>query len=301
MQAIQDLSPNRRIIMAFVIMLCACLPWQASAHTVHLPANTYRGLLDRNASTTIFYGIPYATATRFKPPKPLSHDGNTTYRRTAIDTTKHGPACMQFAIPPPYDEGFDILLGTEPLAPQSEECLRMDVYVPHVQNKKHLLPVLFFTPGGGLLNGASFIYDMRAMIQHAAEIGKPFIGVAINYRLGPLGFLDPSTFRDDEINLGFADQTAALRFVNQNIGAFGGDKNRVTISEWASFGLLIGATAVLTSIIFPPNSGAERWSRINDVPTRLWRSDVVSSSMVGQCPVSVRIDKNRDELRCASK
>lgn len=72
-----------------------------------------------------------------------------------------------------------------------------------------------------MLLGASYIYDMRPLVQQSIAINKPFIGVVINYRLGPLGFLNLSTA--DDINQGFLDQSAALQFVHESIEAFGGD------------------------------------------------------------------------------
>lgn len=127
-----------------------------------------------------------------------------------VDATEHGPACINFNLPPPYDTGFGALLGDQPVKPQSEECLNLDVYVPDGDLRD--LPVLVFTPGGGFLVGCSFVYDMKPLMAHALEMDQPFVGVVLNYRLGPLGFLNPSTWGDD-INLGILDQIEALRWV----------------------------------------------------------------------------------------
>lgn len=105
--------------------------------------------------------------------------------------------------------------------------MTMDVYVPDGNYQD--LPVLFYTPGGGFLVGASFPYDMKPVVRRSAALGKPFIGVVINYRLGPLGFLNPSTW-GNEINLGLLDQVNALRYVKKYISAFGGSPEKVTIS-----------------------------------------------------------------------
>lgn len=120
------------------------------------------------------------------------------------------------------------MLGTTPIEPQSEDCLNLDVYVPDGDHKD--LPVLVFTPGGGFLVGASFVYDMKALVGRGLAIGKPFIGVSLNYRLGPLGFLNPSTWGEN-LNLGLLDQVEALRYVKRYIGAFGGSCEKVTISQ----------------------------------------------------------------------
>ena len=91
------------------------------------------------------------------------------------------------------------------------------------------LPVLFYTPGGGYLVGASFSYDFRSLVSRSVGLGKPFIAVSINYRLGPLGTLNPSVAED--MNVWLLDQFEALRWVKKHIGAFGGDGGKVTISE----------------------------------------------------------------------
>ena len=217
------------------------------------------------------YSIPYAHAARFELPEPIAKsDVSAT---NIVNASTHGPACINFNIPPPYDKGFSFLLGKEPIEPQSEDCLNMDVYVPDGNFEE--LPVLFFTPGGGFLVrvligrafcpglnlpcqdctrhgltempimnwkhtltlsfclqvGASFLYDMKPLISRAVAMGKPFIGVVLNYRLGPLGFLNPSTWDPNKINLGLLDQVEALHWVRKYISRFGGSPDKVTISE----------------------------------------------------------------------
>ena len=235
----------RTLRFIFVICLAACLSCikvspspvpsgqdshsSRSQHRVALASGAYRGLHDPTTRSTVYYGIPYARGGRFKRPVPIEEDTRTVKQTT--DATQHSPACTNFNIPPPYDEGFKELLGSAPIAPQSEDCLTMDVYVPDgAQTCDHQLPVLVFIAGGGFLNGASFIYDLRPMLEKAIDLDKPFIGVVIQYRLGPFGFLNPST-RLDDFNLGLLDQREALRYVRDNIAAFGGDRSRVTLSE----------------------------------------------------------------------
>lgn len=68
------------------------------------------------------------------------------------------------------------------------------------------------------------------MIQNAVSIGKPFIGVSINYRLGPYGFFyNQDILSTGQTNVGFRDQRLALHWVQENIAAFGGDRTKVTI------------------------------------------------------------------------
>ena len=182
---------------------------------------------DANASTTVYYGIPYAHAARFKPAVPIGSESRLC-SVDIVDASAHGPACIQFNLPPPYDKGFALLTGTTPVQPQAEDCLTMDVYVPDGGYQD--LPVLFYTPGGGFLVGASFTYDFRSLINLSIGMGKPFIAVVINYRLGPLGTLNPSIWGED-VNLSILDQVEALRYVQEHIHAFGGDPRKVTIGE----------------------------------------------------------------------
>ena len=175
---------------------------------------------------TVYYGISYGYATRFEPPAPIAL--NDTSPDRDVNSTLRGPACINFNLPPPYDKAFEVLLGTMTVEPQVEDCLSLDIYVPDGHANKNL-PVLFFSPGGAFTNAASFAHDMRPLIARSNQMNKPFLGIVINYRLGPLGFLNPSTSQD--WNIGILDQVEALRWVGRNVGAFGGNRDKVTISQ----------------------------------------------------------------------
>lgn len=89
----------------------------------------YIGLHDEDAAVTTYYSIPYARAARFELPTPIDEVDGLTASRT-VNASQHGAACINFQLPPPYDKGFGFLLGDEPIEPQSEDCLTMDVTVP---------------------------------------------------------------------------------------------------------------------------------------------------------------------------
>jgi acetylcholinesterase len=73
-------------------------------------------------------------------------------------------------------------------------------------------------------------YNLSFIVQHSVEMGKPIIGVSINYRLHAFGFLaGKEALAAGVTNLGFRDQRLALRWVNENIAAFGGAPDKVTI------------------------------------------------------------------------
>ena len=87
-------------------------------------------------------------------------------------------------------------------------------------------------PGGGFAYGGApdRRYNLSFIVQNSVDIGKPIIAASIAYRLGPFGFLNGDAVSDaGAINLGLKDQRLALHWINENIAAFGGDKEKVTI------------------------------------------------------------------------
>ena len=155
-----------------------------------------------------FRGIPYAAAPvgdlRWRPPQ--EHERWNGVR----DATSFGPHCPQVATP----------YGTPST---SEDCLFLNVFTPVKTNegRPHLLPVMFWIHGGGLVVGESDGYDPSNLV------AEDIIVVTINYRLGELGFLSHSALaaaspNGASGNYGLLDQQAALRWVQRNIRAFGG-------------------------------------------------------------------------------
>ena len=90
----------------------------------------YVGHHNPMAEVTTYYSIPYARAARFDFATPIDEiEGCCS--SDVVNATEHGAACINFNLPPPYDKGFETLLGDEPIEPQSEDCLTMDIYVPN--------------------------------------------------------------------------------------------------------------------------------------------------------------------------
>ncbi|KAF5310382.1 hypothetical protein D9611_012081 [Ephemerocybe angulata] len=178
-------------------------------------------------SVQFFGGIPFAEpplgGLRLNPPVL-----KTRLPPTVLNASSYGNACVQ---PPIMDNP----------PPQSEDCLFINVYRPASVPKSQLLPVMFFTPGGAFVVGGSNRFDGKDLVAHSVERGTPIIYVNHNYRLGPLGFPQGQE-ADDEgaLNLGVLDQIAALEWVQANIHAFGGDKDKVTIAGLSAGAMMVG-------------------------------------------------------------
>jgi para-nitrobenzyl esterase len=167
-----------------------------------------------------FMGIPYAAPpigpARWRAPaKPAQ-------RADILNANKFGPSCPQADAP----------------TRESEDCLTINIFTPARMDER--LPVMVWIHGGGLVSGtaADPLYDGSALAREGIAV------VTFNYRLGALGWLAGKQLsRDDEEdgigNYGMKDQIAALRWVHDNINAFGGDPDNVTI-----FGSSSGANAV---------------------------------------------------------
>ncbi len=143
------------------------------------------------------------------------------------------------------------LIGVRKYQPTSEDCLTLNVVAPQDADPAGPpLPVMFFIHGGGYILGSSAtpLYDGAALARRGC------VYVSVNYRLGPLGCMDLSSLstRDHPIddNLFLRDLVLALRWVKDNVAAFGGDPDNVTI-----FGESAGAHAVATLLAVPAAEG----------------------------------------------
>jgi para-nitrobenzyl esterase len=166
-----------------------------------------------------FKGIPFAAAPagdlRWKPPQPV------VAWQGVRECSEFGPDCPQA----PYTQGSPYY---SPPRQQSEDCLYLNVWTANNQADKR--PVMVWIHGGALTrgSGSTRTYDGTNLAK------KGVVLVTINYRLGPLGYLAHPELTAESPNhssgnYGVLDQIAALKWVQKNIAAFGGDPNRVTI------------------------------------------------------------------------
>jgi para-nitrobenzyl esterase len=142
---------------------------------------------------------------------------------------------------------IDILKG--PVAPQSEDCLFLNIWTPACDAKNRA--VMFWIHGGGFTAGSGYIGAYHGT--HLVERGDVVV-VTINYRLGAFGFMNLRDATNGKLPgtgaEGIADQVAALRWVKDNIAAFGGDPGNVTI-----FGESAGSASVCTLLAAPSAKG----------------------------------------------
>jgi para-nitrobenzyl esterase len=193
----------------------------------------------------VFHGIPFAAPPtgdlRWRPPAPVQPwDG-------VKETKQYSATCPQPGSAAPLN--------------MSEDCLYLNVWTP-AQSADEKLPVMVFFYGGGFKDVA---FSMPAY-NGTTLAKKGVIVVTPNYRLGALGFLahpqlDNESSHNVSGNYGILDQQAALIWVRQNIGAFGGDPFRVTI-----FGQSAGAESTLIHLASPESKGLYQQAIVESGP-----------------------------------
>jgi carboxylesterase type B len=113
-----------------------------------------------------------------------------------------------------------------------EDCLALNIFKPDTISNAEGLPVLVWIHGGSYQNGYSALpaYNMSYLVAESQAMGKPIIGVSINYRLAFFGFLASNeVINSRNANLGLKDQQLAFQWIQDNIASFGGDPEKVTI------------------------------------------------------------------------
>lgn len=201
----------------------------AAAPMVTIRDGTLRGLL-LPGGVRAFRGIPYAQpplgALRWKPPMPPKP------WKGVRDAVRFGDRPMQLRV---YS---DMVFRSDTI---SEDCLYLNVWTPSGAAHDDL-PVLVYFYGGGFMagDGSEPRYDGASMARHG------IVTVTVNYRLGVFGFLALPALTQESThhasgNYGLMDQQAALRWVKDNIRAFGGDPSRVTIAGQSAGSMSVSA------------------------------------------------------------
>jgi para-nitrobenzyl esterase len=222
----------------------------------------------------VFRGVPYAAPPvgqrRWAPPAAPAAWGSAPR-----DATKFSAACPQTPAPagrPPWTIEY-----MHPVAQGfSEDCLYLNVWTPARVGEK--TPVLVWLHGGGYVEGSGSI----PIYNGASLARKGVVVVTINYRLGPFAaFAHPELTAEQggsSGNYGFQDQIAALRWVKDNIAAFGGDPDQVTLA-----GQSAGAGSVLTLMAAPPAKGLFRGAIVESggIPSESPRSPLSTGEQAG--------------------
>ncbi|KAF4981689.1 hypothetical protein FZEAL_2576 [Fusarium zealandicum] len=188
--------------------------------SVHLSNGTYVGSHNARYAQDLFLGIPYAKppvgSLRFAPPQPLTESFNGS--RSA---TEYSLMCIGY--------GAD----TEALgSPVSEDCLTINVVRPAGTQPGDDLPVGVWVHGGSYVNGGSRDprYNLSHIVDQSVKENKPMVAASINYRLSYWGFLFGKEMEEQGAgNIAFKDQRLALQWLRNNIAAFGGSSDKVTI------------------------------------------------------------------------
>uniref|UniRef100_UPI002603A86C carboxylesterase family protein n=1 Tax=uncultured Microbulbifer sp. TaxID=348147 RepID=UPI002603A86C len=204
--------------------------------TVESPGGPIIGTIDWETGIYQFLGIPYAQqpvgGLRWLSPQPLSPWKTPLHARAFGMPAAQNPSVLME------------VRGRNGAPPEQEECLYLNIFSPPV-SKDSELPVMFWIHGGSFYmgSGCQEIYNGR----YLAASGRATI-VTFNYRLGAFGFLRLKDICDipSSGNEGLLDQIAALKWVNRNISAFGGDPQNITL-----FGESAGAMSIALLLNIP--------------------------------------------------
>lgn len=222
---------------ACILGLCCMLTITMSAqknNSFAVQAQTENGVIEGNYDVAtglqMYFGVPFAKPPvgdlRWKAPQPPDNWAGV------LETKKFGPRAVQAPV------FGDMNFRSDGL---SEDCLYLNIWTPAKRNTAGL-PVLVYFYGGGFVagDGSEPRYDGAAMAK------KGIVAVTVNYRLNIFGFFaHPELSAESPYkgcgNYGLLDQNAALKWVQKNIAAFGGDPKKVTIAGESAGSISVSA------------------------------------------------------------
>ncbi len=256
------------IVLFFILVAGGIYGWFALRQPpkpleISEPVRIHQGVviggIDRdNDAIRVFNGIPYAYAQRWSPPGPPVQWG-----ATSRDTREFGPECIQprtryGSFVNQIIDGLGlsffersaarVVISAQQAPPESEDCLLLNVRTGNLKGTEKV-PVMVWLHGGAHQygSGSQSIYQSNALVENGVVL------VTINYRLGAMGYLAHPALTEEagtSGNYGLLDQVAALVWVRDNIAAFGGDPENVTL-----FGESAGAQSITELMALPAADG----------------------------------------------
>ena len=257
-------------------LLCAC---SVAPVRLQTPNGQLLGYTDEQVQH--FLGVPYAQpptgALRWRPPQPVKPWEGT------LNAQQNSAICVQFS----------------PLTGRvtgNEDCLYLNIWTPAAKTAAPM-PVKVWIHGGGFIIGQGSYTETDGQ---RLALRENVVVVTINYRLGIFGFLaHPALTAQDPNhptsgNYGIEDQTAALRWVRDNISAFGGDPDKVMV-----FGQSAGGISVCAQLASPAASGLFQRAAIQSGPCTSPMPSLEAVSKLGtQVQTSLSCDNAEDPLAC---
>ena len=217
-------------------------------YIVKTPCGAIQGCAGRVPGTAAYKGIRYSTAGRWEYPVQVTGwDG--VYDATQYGSCSYQPRAFydEENVPEKYFYYNEFRKGET--YTYSEDCLFLNVFAPDTAKEGDRLPVLFYIHGGGFTGGCGHEKHFDGPVWPAQGV----IGVTINYRLGPMGFACLPELKQEAGftgNYGLYDQMTAMKWVKDNIAAFGGDPENITI-----MGQSAGAMSVQQHCLSPLTDG----------------------------------------------
>ena len=191
------------------------------------PCGQVRGTDSNIEGVIAFKGIRYATAERWKYPEIVT-EWQGTYDATAYGNCSYQPRAFYNEEENPGKIFYYNEFRKGETYTYDEDCLFLNVWTPDNATKDSRLPVLVYIHGGGFTGGCGHEKHFDGPIWAK----KGVIAVTINYRLGPMGFVCLPELEEESGhtgNYGLFDQLTAIQWVKNNIAAFGGDEDKITI------------------------------------------------------------------------
>ena len=215
---------------------------------IKTPCGEIMGTPGRIPGTIAYKGIRYATAGRWEYPQQVT-TWEGIYDATQYRNCSYQPRAFYNEAENPKKAFYYNEFRKGEVYTYSEDCLFLNIFTPEIIPENTRLPVLIYIHGGGFTGGCGHEKHFDGPIWPT----KGVIGVTINYRLGPLGFLCLPELQEEAGftgNYGLFDQLAAIQWIRDNIAAFGGDPENITI-----MGQSAGAMSVQQHCLSPLTDG----------------------------------------------